>query len=218
MHIVAISDLHGYLPATVPQCDLLAIAGDVCPDFQGSGSRSAARALHVSERQADWLRRAFSPWISRQPAAAVVMCWGNHDYVGEEASAALEDLPVALLTDSSCLVQGLTIYGMPWTTFAPEMWAFDVAADDIVARTDAIPSDVDILLTHGPAFGVLDTTVTGERAGSHALLEAIARIKPRLHLFGHIHEARGAQGFSYNLSLLDVRYRPYPLPLTEIDV
>lgn len=218
MRIVAISDLHGYLPATVPRCDLLVIAGDVCPDFEGSGNRARAKALRVSEQQADWLQSAFAPWISRLPAAAAVMCWGNHDYVGEELPTDLLNLPVVLLTDNSCLIQGLTVYGTPWTTFAPTMWAFDVTADQVAARSLAIPSDVDILVSHGPALGVLDATLSGERAGSPALLEATKRIEPRLHLFGHIHEARGVQGFSYNVSLLDVRYRPYPLPLTEIDL
>lgn len=86
VHIVAISDLHGRLPE-VPMCDLLLIAGDVCPDCKGTAI-PAFRPL-VAERQLVWLREVFSPWLTRQPCGHVVMCWGNHDYVGELPGARL---------------------------------------------------------------------------------------------------------------------------------
>ena len=49
------------------------------------------------------------------------------------------------------------------------------------------------MLTHGPPMGVLDLTTTGEKVGCEHLLRAARRCKPRLHCFGHIHEAWGAQ-------------------------
>lgn len=48
-------------------------------------------------------------------------------------------------------------------------------------------------LTHGPPFDILDLTVTGEHAGCEALRARLALLQPRLHLFGHIHEAHGAE-------------------------
>ncbi|KAJ9649331.1 hypothetical protein H2201_004337 [Coniosporium apollinis] len=54
--------------------------------------------------------------------------------------------------------------------------------------------NVDIVMTHGPPFGRLDTTVfSGEHVGCSHLLSAMRRAKPRLHCFGHIHEGWGAE-------------------------
>ncbi|KAJ7089217.1 hypothetical protein B0H15DRAFT_279689 [Mycena belliarum] len=54
------------------------------------------------------------------------------------------------------------------------------------------PSPTDILLTHGPPHGVLDRTTKATLAGCPALAARLAALRPRLHVFGHIHEARGA--------------------------
>ncbi|GMF30290.1 unnamed protein product [Phytophthora lilii] len=66
----------------------------------------------------------------------------------------------------------------------------------VILRTEhwtKIPSDVDVLMTHGPPHGILDLTFTALHVGSEALLhEAVFRIRPRFHVFGHIHEAYGA--------------------------
>lgn len=50
----------------------------------------------------------------------------------------------------------------------------------------------DILLTHGPPLRVHDLATRGVHAGCPALLERVSQIQPRLHVFGHIHEGRGA--------------------------
>ena len=97
MRVVAVSDLHGWLPE-VPPCDLLIIAGDVCPDVAGSGLRR--RLEQAAAGQATWLRERFVPWVERAQAAGVVLCWGNHDYVGEMPSC-LPPMPVHVLTDES---------------------------------------------------------------------------------------------------------------------
>jgi Icc-related predicted phosphoesterase len=47
------------------------------------------------------------------------------------------------------------------------------------------------LVTHGPPYGILDKTDGGKHGGSEFLLKEVLRIKPKLHLFGHIHEGRG---------------------------
>lgn len=46
---------------------------------------------------------------------------------------------------------------------------------------------MDLLLTHGPPFGILDTNRKGEHSGSKALLNLVERVKPKVHIFGHIH-------------------------------
>jgi hypothetical protein len=55
-----------------------------------------------------------------------------------------------------------------------------------------IPDDTDVLITHGPPHGVLDAAMDGFLCGCEELLDAVTtRVKPRLHIFGHIHEGYG---------------------------
>ena len=62
---------------------------------------------------------------------------------------------------------------------------------DIQSKWEKIPSDTDVLITHGPPLGRGDTT-HGKHVGCVSLLKDVqSRVKPRLHVFGHIHEGRG---------------------------
>ena len=58
-------------------------------------------------------------------------------------------------------------------------------------KWDLIPAHVDVLITHGPPHGVLDRSAGGENVGCEELLAATRRIRPRLHVFGHIHQGLG---------------------------
>jgi Icc-related predicted phosphoesterase len=76
-----------------------------------------------------------------------------------------------------------------------------------------IPSDTDILITHGPPFGILDDTERGEKVGCEDLIDIIqTRVRPRLHVFGHIHEAYGQKQVKdtlfVNASMVNLAYRP----------
>lgn len=63
---------------------------------------------------------------------------------------------------------------------------------------------IDIMLTHGPPYGVLDETIYGqEKVGCAHLLTAVSRCKPRLHVFGHIHEAWGAMRMNWDRNSRD---------------
>ncbi|KAG5947401.1 hypothetical protein E4U59_001224 [Claviceps monticola] len=91
------------------------------------------------------------------------------------------------------------IYASPWTP-RNGRWAFQYEG----AHQFKIPNSVDVVMTHGPPWGICDAiTEEGdggvgsnsrlkERAGCRYLMQAIARAKPQLHCFGHIHEAWGA--------------------------
>lgn len=84
----------------------------------------------------------------------------------------------------------LTVYASPFTP-SPNEWGFSYAPGE--AHAWEIAADVDAAITHGPAHGVLDYTASRQRAGSAGLFAAIARARPQLHCFGHIHEAWGAK-------------------------
>ncbi|KAL7923429.1 Metallo-dependent phosphatase-like protein [Trichoderma austrokoningii] len=69
-------------------------------------------------------------------------------------------------------------------------WAFQYQGGE---HTFDMPSDIDIAMTHGPPLGILDRTSRGDRAGCGTLLRSLYRARPKMHCFGHIHEAWGAQ-------------------------
>ncbi|KAH9514295.1 hypothetical protein Btru_028650 [Bulinus truncatus] len=96
------------------------------------------------------------------------------------------------LKDSSIDVCGIKIYGSPWQ---PEFhdWAFNLPrGEECLEKWDLIPEDTDILLTHGPPIGHGDLCSSSLRAGCVELLTTIQnRVKPKYHLFGHIHEGYG---------------------------
>ncbi|KAH0495633.1 hypothetical protein TgHK011_009168 [Trichoderma gracile] len=84
----------------------------------------------------------------------------------------------------------LRIFASPWTP-RYGTWAFQY--EGMGTHSFDIPEGVDIAMTHGPPLGVLDQTWRNENAGCGDLFRSIYRAKPRLHCFGHIHEAWGAQ-------------------------
>ena len=88
----------------------------------------------------------------------------------------------------------IRIYGSPWQ---PEFysWAFNLPKNgiEIAGKWEAIPDNTDILITHGPAFGTLDTVKGREwdNLGCELLAQRIEVIKPKIHICGHIHYGRG---------------------------
>jgi Icc-related predicted phosphoesterase len=87
----------------------------------------------------------------------------------------------------------ISFYGAPWQPESGYVWAFTLDTEqELREKWQSIPPDAQVLITHGPLAGILDFTVDGKRAGSTSLLAEInQRIKPQLHLFGHIHEGHG---------------------------
>jgi Icc-related predicted phosphoesterase len=111
------------------------------------------------------------------------------------------------------------IYGSPWQ---PEFynWAFNLPrnSDIMKEKWDAIPNNTDILVTHGPAFGFLDLPGFGTpmNVGCEMLRYRIDELRPKIHVFGHIH---GSYGYYYNghthffnASVLNERYAYANLP------
>ena len=202
MRIVCISDTHGRLDdVEVPDGDVLVHAGD----FTRRGDRAEVEA--------------FAAALARLPHPAKVIVAGNHDFLFERAPGEAVGLlgDVRFLSDSETTVGGLRFWGSPWQ---PEFfdWAFNLPRGAPLAEKWAlIPDDVDVLVTHGPPHGVLDRTVHGADVGCEELARAVERVRPRLHVFGHIHEAYGALdrgGTRFvNASTCDVRYRPVNAPI-----
>ncbi|KAK8030101.1 hypothetical protein PG993_011392 [Apiospora rasikravindrae] len=104
------------------------------------------------------------------------------------------------------------VFGSPWTPQF-ESWAFQYRRhqeDEGAAASKVwgdIPLDTDVLITHGPAFGHRDETNGREAAGCEELRKAMWRVRPRLALCGHIHEARGVESVRWDLEDKGVRYK-----------
>ena len=106
------------------------------------------------------------------------------------------------------------IYGSPWQ---PEFynWAFNLPrnGEELKAKWNAIPTNTDILITHGPAFGKLDDVEgrRGQHLGCELLAEHINTVaRPKIHVCGHIHSGYGyyfdGQTHYFNASILNERY------------
>jgi len=203
MRAVCISDTHGrHLSMNLPTCDILIHAGDMT-------SRGTLREA-----------QEFLDWFSNQDAKYKILIAGNHDFffehANEEEIANLIPSNVSYLNDSGVGIQGLNLWGSPVTPWFHD-WAFNRnRGEDIKKHWDMIPSNTDILITHGPPFGILDRTAHGMNVGCEELQSTIRNIKPRFHLFGHIHEGYGqyrSQGTQFiNGSVLDEHYNLSNVP------
>lgn len=183
IRVLAISDLHGNLP-DIETCDLLLIAGDICPATD-----------HHTDFQAWWLSTTFKWWLEKLPAKKIIGVAGNHDYIFQNKPSAVPKLPWTYLQDSATEFEGLKIWGTPWQPYFFD-WAFNLYEPQLCEKWALIPNDTDIIVVHGPPYGYGDKAprIGGkgyELTGSPGLLEKIKEVKPKLCVFGHIHEGRG---------------------------
>ncbi|CAF1425344.1 unnamed protein product, partial [Rotaria sordida] len=89
-------------------------------------------------------------------------------------------------------VTGLKFYGSPYQAeYNNGAFNLPINSIEIKEAWSQIPKDVDILITHGPPTNILDENIRGIHVGCAQLLARIITNKPRLHVFGHIHEAYG---------------------------
>jgi len=139
--------------------------------------------------------KAFLHWFNKQPAKHKVLIAGNHDWLfAKEPNTAkmlLEEYPsITYLQDSLITIENLRIYGSPWQPRFYD-WAFNADDEKLYRLWDMIPGHTDVLLTHGPPYKFLDLTRDGRNVGCEGLkYHVLKRVKPMIHAFGHIHEAR----------------------------
>lgn len=175
MKIVAFSDCH-WLYKNIkkfPKADLCIFAGDWC----GAGE-SLYETLY------------FVNWLEKLKYSHKIVIPGNHDIFCENNISFCKELfrerGVVLLIDEMIEVNGLKIYGTPWS---PEFnnWAFMEKEENLKKIFKVIPNNLDILITHTPPKGICDPN----GYGSEELRKAVVDKKPKLHIFGHAHEGYG---------------------------
>ena len=180
MRIVCLSDTHNqHRDLVVPRGDVLIHAGD-----------ATGEGLSVEVKD-------FMDWFANQPHRTKILIAGNHDWFFQRNPAMarhyLDAHPgITYLQDSGIEVDGLKIWGSPWQPYYMN-WAFNLLRNGSAIREawGKIPLDTDILVTHGPPHGVMDTTANGDRVGCEELAIRLAEVKPLLHVFGHIHGGYG---------------------------
>ena len=148
---------------------------------------------------------------------------GNHDWGFQDnpdfVKQTLEDYPHIDYLEDDMYVLGddyqssIKIWGSPWQ---PEFynWAFNLPrnGEELKSKWDMIPMNTDILITHGPAWGYVDTVEgrRGEHLGCELLAERIKVVKPKIHLCGHIHTGNGymfdGDTHYINAAVLNERY------------
>ena len=197
MRLVAISDTHGvHRRVNLPAGDVLVHSGDLTLDGEGPVTLD------------------FVDWFSEQPFEHKIFVAGNHDAWAENNSNYLRqyamDKGVHYLQNSSVVIDDVTFWGSPFTPRFMD-WSFMLSSTVEASRHwKTMPDSVDVLVTHGPPFGILDTLLAKnssldaantdrpgksspdrEHVGCNELFNRVREVSPQLHLFGHIHEAFG---------------------------
>lgn len=203
MKIVCASDTHGlHREIDIPHGDILIHAGDLT-------AYGKENELHE-----------VNAWLEAMPHKHKVVIAGNHDFCFEKMRKVSEGILTAAtyLHNSSTIIEGLKFYGSPFQPWFYN-WAFNLPrrGDALKANWELIPDDTDILITHGPPWGILDTNYRGDHCGCELLETRVKQVKPKLHVFGHIHQGHGQTVIEdtryVNPSVLDDRYRPVFQPI-----
>jgi Icc-related predicted phosphoesterase len=198
MKIVIISDTHGeHQSLKIPKCDVIVHCGDITP---------LGKEHSIKE---------FLSWFSSLDQCKYkIFISGNHDFLFERARVYAKELipeNIIYLEDSMVEIEGKKFYGTP-VQIAFHNWAFNRTEEELSEYWKKIPEGVDVLITHGPPYNVLDKTHWGGiHTGSPSLFEEVTnRIKPKIHCFGHIHEDYGIEeinGITFvNASNLNLEY------------
>lgn len=176
LRIIHISDTHNHILSKIKlKGDILVHSGDLT--LRGNLSE-----IVLALEELSLLGKNFQK---------VILVPGNHDWLFEQQPSLCKELcsekNIVLLNDESYEFEGVKFWGSPITpTFYH--WAFNRdPGSSIIKHWDLIPL-CDVLITHGPPYGILDKTKSGDHAGCRDLLSYIEKLRPCLSLFGHIHE------------------------------
>ena len=167
MNILHLSDTHGAHRRllNLPEADVVVHSGD----FTMTGAEAEA---------IDFLN-----WFCDLPYKHKIFICGNHDACLYGTNIDGLDSNVHYLCNSGIEIDGIKFYGVP-------MFMEDCITDRQEIFYKNIPPDTDVLITHSPAYGILDFD-DNINYGSEELLAKLPALKIKAHLFGHIHARHG---------------------------
>lgn len=163
MKILHLSDTHNchHRLRDLPEADVVVHSGDFC--------------MVGTEQEALY----FLNWFCDLPYKHKIFICGNHDDCLYGANIEGLDSNVHFLCNSGIEIEGIKFYGIP-------MFLSDCVTERQNQNYAKIPDDTEVLITHAPAYGILDFD-DGINYGSEELLEKISTLNLKAHLFGHIH-------------------------------
>jgi Icc-related predicted phosphoesterase len=179
MKVAVFSDTHTlHWKIKIPDADILIFAGDM------THCRTDREVVD------------FNDFLRSLPHKHKIVVAGNHDHrlADDPKKAKLLLSDAVYLQDESVVVEGITIYGAPWNPLINDYAcdAFALPRGKVLKRKwDMIPSGIDILVTHAPPSGIFDRNGPVSH-GCTDLAAAVATLKPKYHIFGHIHNRHGA--------------------------
>ena len=169
MKILHLSDTHGchHRLRDLPDADVIVHSGD----FTMNGSQQEAID--------------FMNWFCDLPYSHKIFICGNHDDCLYGANIDGLDSNVHYLCNSEVEIYSVKFYGVP-------MFMGDCVTDRQTRNYERIPSDTDVLITHSPAYGILDFD-DDINYGSEEIMTKLSDLNLKAHLFGHIHARHGVK-------------------------
>lgn len=202
MKIWAISDVHGHQSLLIPP--------KVDAVFFGGDCSNSSQLINNHQMVSD-----FIIWMSTLDIKHKVFVAGNHDVCIERNTLNIKQLMkehnIHYLENESITIENVSIWGSPITPTFGQGWAFNRDRGKIYKYWDEIPEGTDVVITHGPPKGILDSSYDRdgnlEHCGCANLRKRIEQIKPKYHIFGHIHNMKGVtnQGVFHDSST-DIKY------------
>lgn len=175
VRIVLISDTHGeHRSLHVPDGDVLIHAGDFT---LFNKSRASVRD--------------FNQWLFELPFCRKLVIPGNHEFKFVDTRWRHLISAATFLLNEGVELDGIRTWGSPLTP--SNFSSFGATSDADCGRIfSRIPTGTDLVITHGPPHGILDIAeIENGHQGCPLLLSAIRRVRPALHVFGHIHQSYG---------------------------
>jgi Icc-related predicted phosphoesterase len=202
LKFVAISDTHcRHRSIKLPKADVIIHAGDL----SNKGEKAEV---------ADFL-----DWFGDLDYTHKIFIAGNHDFYFEIDKKIEHIIPVNVtyLNDSGVTINGINIWGSPVTPWFFN-WAFNrERGKPIQKHWQMIPEDTDLLIVHGPPYGILDQVINERHVGCRDLLERLKVVKPKVVVTGHVHESYGVMkqsGIKFiNASILNESYELVNKPI-----
>ena len=172
--IFAFSDTHGrHRELQVPEnVDIVICAGDAVED-------------NLAGNEYD----DFIDWFASLPCKWKVFVPGNHELSFEldkakEITDIMTSKGITVLQDAIGDCDGVIICS--------------ISPNITIAKED-IPTDIGLLVTHFPPYGILD-----ENLGSVEILHFVLHSQPKYHLFGHIHSTAGQKHIFGNTTCINI--------------
>lgn len=228
IRICHISDTHGKDIKPLPDCDLLIHSGDAADNdvanftpgywedkkFIPTSWQRGAWDFRLIDKRAEAVQQ--KAWWERQlknleakgyGQEKLILTVGNHDFFD----------PTSLIKNScwwepkTITVQGIKIGLLPGIngTGLVGEWNDEITEYELNERILKLDRDIEILVAHTPAYGIIDSSYGGQHIGSRSLTDNIFGhsfktsvphfLKLKLVLHGHAHESRGTDTHEFEI-------------------